>query len=81
MIFTFVYEHYMSYFLHFARFTLSLYPELDSKPACRYWPRPRSPIGGVFLGMVGKERKVRATQGIPLPNGKRFARVCKCRRK
>ena len=27
------------------------------------------------------ERKVRATQGIPLPNGKRFARVCACRRK
>ena len=39
----------------------------NSGLACR-WP----PIGG--------ERKVRATQGIPLPNGKRLARVRPCRR-
>jgi len=28
-----------------------------------------------------EERKVRATQGIPLPNRKRSAKVCRCRRK
>ena len=45
---------------------VSLHPETDSEPACRCHKR---------------ERKVRATQGIPLPNGKWSARVSKCRRK
>ena len=45
-----------------------------SEPACRC---PVSASGGKGTG----ERKVRATQGIPLPNGKRSARVCRCRRK
>lgn len=43
----------------------------DSRPVCR-WPLGASPEG---------ERKVRAAQGIPLPNRKRSARVCRCRRK
>jgi len=33
------------------------------------------------LAAAAKERKVRATQGIPLPNRKRSVRVSWCRRK
>ncbi len=40
----------------------------------------RSAAGSRAHGAEG-ERKVRATQGIPLPNRKRLARVCRCRRK
>lgn len=45
--------------------------EKDSRPVCR-WPTRASRKG---------ERKVRAAQGIPLPNRKRLARACRCRRK
>ena len=35
----------------------------------------------LVVDMLHDGRKVRATQDIPLPNGKRLARVCRCRRK
>ena len=40
----------------------------ESLPACR-WPQMRG------------KRKVRATESNPLPNGKKSARACRCRRK
>ena len=58
-------------------FLISLYlcPQKQcSEPACRCFCLS-------FQEGGPEERKVRATQGIPLPNGKRSARVSWCRRK
>jgi len=57
----------------FQLFFVPLSPEKSSEPACRCSDLP--------FRDGEEERKVRATQGIPLPNGKRFARASRRRRK